>query len=170
MTRGIGGIEILILPLVVRFEPGEGLSPLLLDNVAEAVVVIDVEDMDRVGLRQRLMASYDEEVLVIVVRCAIAEIVTAGYHDAVIRHRVDDHDFVVNDGVRIRTGLQQLVLSKSELVCYRTRWHHLDRRLAGAMDQRRIEHLCGFWIGRGAAHEQIGAVIGHRRGFVDDAR
>ena len=60
-------------------------------------MVIEVEHVAGIGLRQPAMAADDHHVLVVVVRRAEAEIVRASDHTAIIAERVDHHDLVVND-------------------------------------------------------------------------
>ena len=61
-------------------------------------MVIDVEHVHRIGHRQLAVAAHDEHVFVVRVRGLEAQVVAAQDHAAVGRLRVDDDDFVVDDG------------------------------------------------------------------------
>ena len=94
----VGSRDIALLPLVVGLERLAENLRICLEPIAERVVVVDVQHVAGIGLGQAAMAANDDQVLVVVMRGAEAEIVRAGHHHAIGAERIDHHDLVVNDG------------------------------------------------------------------------
>ena len=57
---------------------------------------MDVHDVDCICLRDRLVSPDEQQVLVVRVGRAIAQVMAAGEYDAVGRQRIDVHDLVVD--------------------------------------------------------------------------
>lgn len=80
----------------------------------ESVVLVDIQDMDGVGASQRPVAPDDGQVLVVGVGGLEAEVVAAGDHHAIfLRHRVDDDDLVMHDGM---PDLQQFLVEVGDRI------------------------------------------------------
>lgn len=82
----------------------------LLDHVAETIMIIDIQNMNSVGLRKIVMARDEQHVLVIVHGCAIPEIVAAGDHDRAWLARIDHDNLVMDDGMGAWSCFKQLPL------------------------------------------------------------
>jgi len=99
LLPGRAGLEVLLLPGVLGFQSRPGVHAVLLHGVAPAVVAVDIHHVGGVGLGQRAVAADDEQVLIVLIRRFVPQVVAAGDHHAVLGERIHDHDLVVDDGV-----------------------------------------------------------------------
>ena len=76
---------------------------------------MDVHDVDCICLRDRLVSPDEQQVLVVRVGRAIAQVMAAGEYDAVGRQRINDHDLVVDIACA-----RSLLLSSS--LCQNANW------------------------------------------------
>src|SRR5689334_7358708 len=74
----------------------------------KAVVVIDIENMNRISLGQRLMTVDDHQIFVIAVGGLESEIMAAEHDRAAVGERIDHQELVVNDGADCTLGRQLL--------------------------------------------------------------
>ena len=127
------------------------------------------------------MAVDDDHVLVVVVRRAIAQVVRAGDHHAVVTERIDDDDLVVNDReadlvqlgfecaedvglvdracghravVRLQPGLRRFLVRPPRFADDRD-VRSLRRLPCSLAFQRRAEVRGANGVGQRAAHEQL---------------
>src|SRR5206468_3299839 len=93
------GVEVLPLPVVrLHLEKAVALLTRVLLGHPPREVIVHVEHVRGIGRGELAVAPNDHEVLVVVERGLVAEVVTARDHHAVVGERIDHHHLVVDDG------------------------------------------------------------------------
>src|SRR5947207_3080241 len=94
-----GCVEISVQP-VLRFVSQRLLGGLLsetVNHVAPGKMIVNVKNMCCVGNSKLSIAFDQHQVLVIIIRRFVTEIVTSRCYEAILRKRIDDQNLIVNN-------------------------------------------------------------------------